>query len=1039
MANNVTRYNNGTFESPQGTWNDQIAETHVLSNDFASEGVASCKITLPISLNPMTEKGGRVIFIGEFPVGAVGEETEIRLHLKVTAPVPDDMYFFIAGLTGFTTVKATTVVVKGSDCKTGFVELKANFAAGNAYPAPGLSTAMFLYAVRNMNQLQGNNPELFTTYPELSSFNNNVAWPGAVDIYIDQWEAEAKAIPPIASVDPQFGDLLYHKENIFIMSDGVNMWEVNEPVGWDKLLITLQLDQVLWSYKFEFTDKDLTLQFDDAAGRQTLFDAYRADGCDAKMFLMFGIVDRTDTDNPVIDNVFEMQFNFDTYEEDETFVKLNLSRRSFNDLLKNRWETDTSLDATRTIDGTNLTPLKKFELWLHPIRVQYNAKFKYDKVVNISDNIVWTSNPDLNTNLENAPPFKKTSSNVPDLMDPIDPDGQLLYANLTGGQISRRLDFDIKLFITLTFLANSPGPNFTASLILYKKNFLKGPKVPVTPPTDGEFFIQEIHNLGQFAGTFNVAFDSSAGILLNRGEALFVKIFVETWGVGITGKYRLPNQWVMTASDNSNSAPTVVKTYHIFEAINRQLQIVTNKPNLLKSNLLGRIDLGYDENGCGSHHLMFNGKMVRGVQNFLNLSAKGWFTLVNTLYCAGMSVERDNDGNEFARIEELSYFFKDVELLRLDVISDYSKECSTDNIFNELLFGYSKFPQDNQNNSLDEPFNQIGYITPIKQVKNKLEVICNFILGSLYILYTQDQKFKDAAEILVDADKPKSTFETDNENFLVSILEDMQTGGGGNGVIDATKKTITISGQWKIPIITGDDLLVFTPTFPLGVTCTCGNLEILTPPVNQFVIYYQDGLTPLVSEAGVIGIILGQSILGDGRYVARTMEDDFDFISGINFPETRYNMEHHIKRMLFRWSGVIRACLDEKDAAELIQFVSGKVKTSLETTDKDAYPCKPNPDIITTYADSRSEAIANFKKALFKSNVIKFRAPLSWKTVNDIKKAFENRHPQGKDYGYVTITNPYGEIEKGRFRLMKYEPVTTMATFELLEIPKDNG
>jgi hypothetical protein len=1054
MANVVTRYNLGTFEAPEATWDSQITDTHELSTDIAASGSASCKITLPAALSLPVERWGHAIFLGEFPVGGAGEETEIRLKVLISpfdiAPfMPGNTLFFIAGLTGFTDVQGVTVVKKASELGSGFVELVANFAAGNAYGGPPV-TAALLYVVRNMSELLEDRPQLLAAYPGLSSRLNNVSWVGGKNIYIDSFEAEPMAIPAIPT--PESGGGLYHRENIFMLSVAGSTFEINEPIGWDKILIHLKLDEELWGYKFEFTDKDITLEFDEACGRTALRDYYKLKGADAKAYLLFGLIDRT-VDPYVIETLFEMQFAFDTFEDDaQTTVKMSLERKSFNDLFKNRFDIKVPLNAIKSLDGTNVNggvgpgggasgglggSLSTVDLWLHPIRVQKAATFGYNKIVNIADAIVWKSNAIEDTILENVPPFKfKCNNQVPDLVEPLAPDGQLIYANLSSGQVVRRISFDeIKVYVTLTFDENTPATAYYSRLVLYKKNFIDGAAVPVNPPVDGEIIEDDLHNHGLFSGTFDVAYVLGSGVILQPGEAVFLKLQVQTHGAPMSGVYRLPDSWAMSVTDNSNGAPTVTKAYKLYEAVTRQLRIILSLNNKLKSSLMARNGIaGFAEDGCAGRFLIFNGKMARGIEDFMNLSARDWFVkLIKPLFCAGLSIERDNNGQEFVRVEKLAYFFADIELMNFQTISDYKKECAANYIYNELTFAFSKMPSNQETNSREEFMSQANYYTPIQQVKNKLEVVCEWILSSLYVYYTQAQRFRDqapdqSASECNSATKP--AFETDNDSFAIQsvVHPDLVNYGPFAVTFDDETKTITITGTWRIPLIAGDNFVVSGSVSNNG-THSVGAIEILTPPVNQIIIHVTGSLTDEVAAA--------VSFQTPARYMAKVQEDAFTTVTGVAYPEALYNLDHHIKRTFYEWRQVIAAGLQEKDATELIRYIDGKLNNTLRTLADGDYPCAPdgNDPASRSYTDNSDETVASLGSPLWTSNIITFKTPLSWDSINLIRKAFEGRHPEDKNYGYFSWTSPEGLLEKGRARLIKYDAAKEIATFELLEKP----
>lgn len=83
--------------------------------------------------------------------------------------------------------------------------------------------------------------------------------------------------------------------------------------------------------------------------------------------------------------------------------------------------------------------------------------------------------------------------------------------------------------------------------------------------------------------------------------------------------------------------------------------------------------------------------------------------------------------------------------------------------------------------------------------------------------------------------------------------------------------------------------------------------------------------------------------------------------------------------------------------------------------------------------DAGTDSLNGMDVPLFDKDMIEFDAPLTWTTVNYIRKAFEGRNPDGRDYGYIQITNPFGEIERGYVTSMKFNPNKQMCKFTLIK------
>ena len=69
---------------------------------------------------------------------------------------------------------------------------------------------------------------------------------------------------------------------------------------------------------------------------------------------------------------------------------------------------------------------------------------------------------------------------------------------------------------------------------------------------------------------------------------------------------------------------------------------------------------------------------------------------------------------------------------------------------------------------------------------------------------------------------------------------------------------------------------------------------------------------------------------------------------------------------------------------------------------------------------------------LFDPILIKFKAALSRGKIEEIIYAHRNALP-GRNYGYISVTNPDGEIKQGWISKMSYNAIDEIASFEIIQ------
>ena len=162
--------------------------------------------------------------------------------------------------------------------------------------------------------------------------------------------------------------------------------------------------------------------------------------------------------------------------------------------------------------------------------------------------------------------------------------------------------------------------------------------------------------------------------------------------------------------ENASYPSTIAKNLLPFELIDRFLEKITGEKGLLKSNVLGRKDLGYEEDGEWAYLATATGFWARGFdltpsedpkqfQTSLKDALDSLYVQFPWMYC----IEKVN-GKEYFRFEKLDYtqqYFTSIELGK-NTLSGFTKIKASkpvitilaDNLYTGAIFGYKSGGKD---------------------------------------------------------------------------------------------------------------------------------------------------------------------------------------------------------------------------------------------------------------------------------------------------------------------------------------------------------
>lgn len=814
---------------------------------------------------------------------------------------------------------------------------------------------------------------------------------------------------------------LYYRKNGFLLSNGENIFSIDEPIKWDQVRLDIVFDNEYFGFNYAFSDKDVVLEFDRQAGFNIIQEQHKKLGVDMNCSLKFGYYT-----GDVFTVLYEGQLVGATYVEDATVIKCTLEKRSLKQKFLSRIDLPVDLFSPTSVDGLSLLPISRKKVVLPPLALVKQASFAYNTNVDVVVDYDY-ADPVLQSGILEGvsfvPPFKSTQNNIQQIENPVPVDGTLFYSGLEFDSGITQKNIKIKsLKVRYSFNYSTAShleePNIQYGISVYKKsNIAGGPTngdldagfTVIPPPTYYNFITIAANE----AGVKSFVLNEETGNLefsLVEDEAIFIKCWLLHFDGGVVEDITniSPEEWLMEVEEEAFAASTQNEAVYIHEGIDRAIQLITDS-SILKSSFFGRTDIGYAENGLQSDNFIMNGKLIRGLNESFAKSVKDIVKPLINLYALGMTFEKDVDNNEFIVIEPLENFFRNVLLHSFTVVSKYERSPVDELTFNELKFGFQKYPRDSQQNSFSEYLTQMFWSTPLKYFKNKFEKVADILLASTYFEYTRQQSFSK---------EPDTAYETDNDLFLLKIESTDGVYADASIRFKATNILLTVnSGNTPIPFLDGDKFTVSGhPTPENNKEYTITSIRYLYSPGFSlddgfaYELTVEEGYTVVTSQEDCAVTV---DFVGVDRYLPKLNRS---FSQGMSI----YNSYYKITNTLKSWAKVFNSGLFGYFGSGKIRFLSGISNTTLDKADYDL-------------PDYKTGEVGELDKPLFSGDQITFETVIDWEVFNTLVSAFEGRHPDDKNYGYFELPNPKGVIEKGFANKISLDPTTQILKLTLLE------
>jgi hypothetical protein len=528
----------------------------------------------------------------------------------------------------------------------------------------------------------------------------------------------------------------------------LNSTQIEEPIGFDALQLTLRRSDMYSGLEFSFSD---SMKFT-GSGAQILRDAYESQGFDAVVTIHIKDCDEG--------TIYEGVINFSLYKETNACddcvesVTVGIQQSGLTQRFKNRMEIPVNLFKPTGLEGNSLSNIQPFDLFLHSKEILFQAEYKINPLLKDYTR--------FEEDLASVPPFDIVAADIEEALAPSspDPNNPLFYSGFTypAGVSVRTLRIRGRIKFTQSSIPGViPFPVPDVFILFAVRGVQNG--VEYTR-TDSPIFPSP------GVGTINVDYSFDKVFAFPSDSNFYIQI------IGSRGVFAFDDQLSFITMEEKSILPaSTAKALLVGEAFTRICESIAGKPDCFRSDYFGGTTSAphaYNQDGCGRYISLTNGLNIRQLKDKegnlypITSSFKALFDALNAISPLGMRVEKEANGTEYIRVEPASYFYQDEVSYTFKHIKEIERSIAGDLFYNEVEIGYQKWETETKS-GLDEFNSYHSYALPVIQAKRKLSAISAFVTSGYAIESTRRLQFK------TDPSKDSSY---DNENFLIASLRD---------------------------------------------------------------------------------------------------------------------------------------------------------------------------------------------------------------------------------------------------------------------------
>lgn len=281
----------------------------------------------------------------------------------------------------------------------------------------------------------------------------------------------------------------------------------------------------------------------------------------------------------------------------------------------------------------------------------------------------------------------------------------------------------------------------------------------------------ELITLGTFTNPNNQTFDWTIAPYTwipkdNGKDGAYLYIILDQHnGMVFNGNITFDKESFFKAETTKACPPSNTQAYLVHETLSRVTEAVTDYCVRVKSSYYGRTDsqpFDFPSDGCGGLRFLTTGLKIRNALNpTFFASPQDLIVGLRAIDNIGWGIEDDPDrpGALLLRIEDMDYFYQDLEIMRCPFISKGNETVDESKSFATIRVGYKKW-ETQANFGLDEFNSNREYRTAITSVSNILDITSTLIAGSYPFELTREQQY-------VDTSNADTTY--DNEIFIACL------------------------------------------------------------------------------------------------------------------------------------------------------------------------------------------------------------------------------------------------------------------------------
>ena len=421
-------------------------------------------------------------------------------------------------------------------------------------------------------------------------------------------------------------------------------------------------------------------------------------------------------------------------------VEVNIVDSSIQQKLKTRQNNNVKIGNATSIEGVAVTALSPIQVAYLPRPILLESNFKLTDDIVERENMQWSNvNPIITdrivpigfSNISNANFVNGfILSNIPSPgVNNFDFNQILIEEN------SKEMPLDITFHVKCAsklFILNTSVYSFEVvlgefsydgvTLTLLNEFILGSQNVsgPILTPIFGTDFQIDINGTYSMTKLPNRVYIPYLRVRLLSGPSSVIGyvLFADDPSLSITG-YQYLFDMNFTFSDNVDV--TSHKSFLIFEAFNSVLEQITDTPNVLESNLLGRTDIGYPDDGDFSQISLTSGLFLRNAINMdstevvMETNFKDLYDTLTALIGVAMWFE-----NGKIKIEKRSEAFGS-NIVELNP-TNLERSIFTDLIYSKIVVGNRNIKYENVNGQ-NEHNTILEFSTPLRVKENTLNLV----------------------------------------------------------------------------------------------------------------------------------------------------------------------------------------------------------------------------------------------------------------------------------------------------------------------------